>query len=255
MVSVAGMDNWSGGLSPCGCGGCGTLDCGMEGFSSSGGAFSNCNTLSICPYPKLPDCSSSFSHFKSSLNVQVMKVGKLLGTIRSAAFTSNIFLVNAFGVMYAVVFSKISLHSFKISSNALAILFLISMCPIGSLRVAATSSVVIWTICPFCSYNVQLIGSKFSLRHSPILRGPLYEGLSHHLPWMSHPHPLFVSGYQLLLLGHVVLLQPALVGVVVLFQWVLVLFVLGLSVQSLFRAFCLLMFVIVLLPFSCYLHA
>nr|GMD43857.1 hypothetical protein Iba_chr10cCG9330 [Ipomoea batatas] len=129
MASVTGMDNWSGGLSPCGCGGCGTLDCGMEGFSSSGGAFSNCNILSICPYPKPPDCSSSFSHFKSSLNVQVMKVGKLLGTIR-----------------------------------------------------------------------------------------PLYEGLSHHLPWMSHPHPLFVSGYQLLLLGHVVLLQPALVGVVVLFQ-------------------------------------
>nr|GMD60449.1 protein FAR1-RELATED SEQUENCE 5-like [Ipomoea batatas] len=74
--------HWGGGVSTCGCGGCGTLDCGMDGHSSSGGAFSNCKALSTCPYPKPPDLSSYCSLFKSSLNVQDLKAGKLLGTLR-----------------------------------------------------------------------------------------------------------------------------------------------------------------------------
>nr|GMD34449.1 hypothetical protein Iba_chr09cCG12160 [Ipomoea batatas] len=76
-------------------------------------------------------------------------------------------------VVYAVVLSKTPLHSFKSSGNALAILFLISMCPIGSPRVATISSKVIWSVCPFWSCNVQLFESKFSTRHILILGGRL----------------------------------------------------------------------------------
>nr|GMD63692.1 hypothetical protein Iba_chr12bCG17310 [Ipomoea batatas] len=38
-------------------------------------------------------------------------------------------------------------------------------------RTAATSSVVIWIVCPFWSCNVQLLESKFSTNHSHIWRG------------------------------------------------------------------------------------
>nr|GMD91946.1 protein FAR1-RELATED SEQUENCE 5-like [Ipomoea batatas] len=75
------------------------------------------------------------------------------------------------GVIHAVVFSKIALHSRRISGTALAARFVISICPIGSPRVAATSAAVIWIDCPFWSCKVQLLGSKFSTNHNPNLRG------------------------------------------------------------------------------------
>nr|GLL19886.1 hypothetical protein Itr_chr02CG14160 [Ipomoea trifida] len=100
----------------------------------------------------------------------------------SAASTSSIFLFNAFGVIYAVVFSKNHLHSFNISGIAFTVLFVISIFPFGRPRTAATSSAVIWIVCPFWSFNVQLLGSKFSTNHSPIWRGKLVICRSRRLP-------------------------------------------------------------------------
>nr|GMD82347.1 hypothetical protein Iba_chr13fCG7200 [Ipomoea batatas] len=96
-------------------------------------------------------------------------------------------------------------------------------------RIATTSATVIWTGCPFWSCNVQLLASKFSTSYNPILRVPLSEVQSHHLPQRCHPHHPFVPGYELLLLGHVVP-QHALGGAVVLVLWVVVLVPLGLAV-------------------------
>nr|GMD79439.1 hypothetical protein Iba_chr13dCG3900 [Ipomoea batatas] len=115
--------------------------------------------------------------------------------IGSSTSTSNIFVVKAFGV---------------------------------SPRIATTSATVIWTGCPFWSCNVQLLASKFSTSYNPILRVPLSEVQSHHLPQRCHPHHPFVPGYELLLLGHVVP-QHALGGAVVLVLWVVVLVPLGLT--------------------------
>nr|GMD78362.1 protein FAR1-RELATED SEQUENCE 5-like [Ipomoea batatas] len=100
----------------------------------------------------------------------------------SAASPSSIFLFNAFGVIYAVVFSKNHLHSFNISGIAFTVLFVISIFPFGKPRTAATSSAVIWIVCPFWSFNVQLLGSKFSINHSPIWRGKLVICRSRRLP-------------------------------------------------------------------------
>nr|GMD32634.1 hypothetical protein Iba_chr09bCG10110 [Ipomoea batatas] len=142
---------------------------------------------------------------------------------------------------------KIAIGASRHWRIALAVLFVISICPISSPRIAATSVVVIWTDCPFWSYNVQLLGSKFSTNHNPILRGPLYEVLRHHLPQRCHPHHL-VPGCELPLLGHVIFLQPVLGGAVVLCEPVLLLFALGLSVQCLFGVLWLWIFVLVQLP-------
>nr|GMC84800.1 protein FAR1-RELATED SEQUENCE 5-like [Ipomoea batatas] len=213
--------------SSCGCGGYGTPDPGIDGLSTSVGAFSSCKVVSTCPYPNPPDCISSHSLLESSLNVQFLKAGKevmeqlyheeknwssielvcvlhphLLAIDQcidhyltpvqiwakwrlnhgSAASTPIIFLFNAFSEIYAVVFSKTHLHSFKISSNALAVLFVISICPFGRPRTAATSSAVIWIVCPFWSCNVQLLGSKLLTNHSPIWRGKLVIFRSKSLP-------------------------------------------------------------------------
>nr|GLL25541.1 hypothetical protein Itr_chr04CG21510 [Ipomoea trifida] len=64
--------------SSCGCGGYGTPDPGIDGLSSSVGAFSSCKAVSTCPYPNPPDCISSHSLLESSLNVQFLKAGKCL---------------------------------------------------------------------------------------------------------------------------------------------------------------------------------
>nr|GMD29316.1 protein FAR1-RELATED SEQUENCE 5-like [Ipomoea batatas] len=189
-----------GASSSCGCGccgGCGTSDTGIDRFPSSGGAFSSFKAVSTCPYPNPPDFISSRSLLDSSLNVQFLKAGKLLGTMRlksttrrakwrlnhgSAASTSTIFLVNALGVIYAVVFSKNHLHSFNISGIAFVVLFVISIFPFGRPRTATTSLAVIWIVCPFWSCNVQLLGSNFSTNHSPIWRGKLVITRSRRLP-------------------------------------------------------------------------
>nr|GMD31340.1 protein FAR1-RELATED SEQUENCE 5-like [Ipomoea batatas] len=202
-----------------GCAGCGTSGTGIDGFPSSGGAgaSSSLKAVSTCPYPNPPDFISSRSLLDSSLNVQFFMAGKLLGTMQlvcalhpqllaidqciddqltpiqifrakwrlnhgSAASTSSIFLFNAFGVIYAVVFSKNHLHSFNISGIAFTVLFVISIFPFGRPRTAATSSAVIWIVCPFWSFNVQLRGSKFSTNHSPIWRGKLVICRSRRLP-------------------------------------------------------------------------
>nr|GMD78701.1 protein FAR1-RELATED SEQUENCE 5-like [Ipomoea batatas] len=182
-----------------GCAGCGTSGTGIDGFPSSGGAgaFSSLKAVSTCPYPNPPDFISSRSLLDSSLNVQFFMAGKLLGTMRlksttrrakwrlnhgSTASPSSIFLFNAFGVIYAVVFSKNHLHSFNISGIAFTVLFVISIFPFGKPRTAATSSAVIWIVCPFWSFNVQLLGSKFSTNHSPIWRGKLVICRSRRLP-------------------------------------------------------------------------
>nr|GMC69180.1 protein FAR1-RELATED SEQUENCE 5-like [Ipomoea batatas] len=86
-------------------------------------------------------------------------------------------------------------------------------------RTAATSSAVIWIVCPFWSCNVQLLGSKFSTNHSPIWCGKLVI-CHHHLPSWFHPQHPFALGCQPPLLGQVVLLQSALGGAAVLVQWV-----------------------------------
>nr|GMC95579.1 unnamed protein product [Ipomoea batatas] len=112
----------------------------------------------------------------------------------------------------SVAFSKIHLHSFKISDNALAVLFVISICPFGRPRTVATSSAVIWI---------------FGVAHGLValqpwlvfLEVPLSEG-HHHLPWWCHPLHPFAPGCQPRLLGQVVLLQSTLSGAAVLVQWV-----------------------------------
>nr|GMC58050.1 WEB family protein At3g02930, chloroplastic-like [Ipomoea batatas] len=172
---------------------------------------------------------------------------------RSAASTSSIFLFNAFGVIYAVVFSKHHLHSFNISGIAFTVLFVISIFPFGRPRTAATSSAVIWIVCPFWSFNVQLLGLKFSTNHSPIWRGKLVICRSRRLPnpmsftaWrcagfscstVVHPFPL---DCQPPLLGPVVLLQYALVVPVVPLQWVVPLVALVRALQWMLGALCLL---------------
>nr|GMD82637.1 protein FAR1-RELATED SEQUENCE 5-like [Ipomoea batatas] len=100
----------------------------------------------------------------------------------SAASTSTIFLVNALGVIYAVVFSNNHLHSFNIAGITFAVLFVISIFPFGRPRTAATSSAVIWIVCPFWSCNVQLLGLKFSTNHNPSWRGKLVICRSRRLP-------------------------------------------------------------------------
>nr|GLL16546.1 protein FAR1-RELATED SEQUENCE 5-like [Ipomoea trifida] len=150
-------------------------------------------------------------HFPSPMDYQLITSrAKCLLNQGSPASVSNILVIIAAGVIHAVVFSKIALHSRSISGTALAARFVISICPIGSPRVAATSAAVIWIDCPFWSCKVQLLGSKFSTNHNPNLRGTLYE--AHHrrhapgqaaecvllldrvqslfwvpLPWMSPP--------------------------------------------------------------------
>nr|GLL39596.1 uncharacterized protein LOC109191529 [Ipomoea trifida] len=126
----------------------------------------------------------------SLLDLQITNFPRQMGLCRakwrlnhgSAASTSSIFLFNAFGVIYAVVFSKNHLHSFNISGIAFTVLFVISIFPFGRPRTAATSSAVIWIVCPFWSFNVQLLGSKFSTNHSPIWRGKLVICRSRRLP-------------------------------------------------------------------------
>nr|GMD97697.1 hypothetical protein Iba_chr15cCG5060 [Ipomoea batatas] len=158
----------------------GTSAWGIDGPASSGGAFPISKGLSMYPNPKPPDFISACSLIDSSLNVQDRKAGraKCLLNQGSPASVSNILVIIAAGVIHAVVFSKIALHSRRISGTALATRFVISICPIGSPRVAATSAVVIWIDCPFWSCKVQLLGSKFSTNHNPNLRGTLYE--AHH---------------------------------------------------------------------------
>nr|GMD39430.1 hypothetical protein Iba_chr09fCG13470 [Ipomoea batatas] len=140
-----------------------TSACGIDGPASSGGAFLNSKALSMCPNPKPPYFISACSLIDSSLNVQDRKAGLLLGTVLitsrakcllnqgSPASVSNILVIIALGVMHAVLFSKIALHSRRISGTALAARLVISICPIGSPRVAATSAAVIWIDCPFWS--------------------------------------------------------------------------------------------------------
>nr|GMC82400.1 hypothetical protein Iba_chr04bCG13050 [Ipomoea batatas] len=158
----------------------GTSAWGIDGPASSGGAFPISNGLSMYPNPKPPDFISACSLIDSNLNVQDRKAGraKCLLNQGSPASVSNILVIIAAGVIHAVVFSKIALHSRRISGTALAARFVISICPIGSPRVAATSAAVIWIDCPFWSCKVQLLGSKFSTNHNPNLRGTLYE--AHH---------------------------------------------------------------------------
>nr|GMC95602.1 protein FAR1-RELATED SEQUENCE 5-like [Ipomoea batatas] len=83
MNFLVGLDlGYLVGFSSCGCGWGGTSACGMDVPSSSGGAFSSCKALSMWPYPKPPDFISASSLFNSNLNVQDLKAGKLLGTVR-----------------------------------------------------------------------------------------------------------------------------------------------------------------------------
>nr|GMD86938.1 protein FAR1-RELATED SEQUENCE 5-like [Ipomoea batatas] len=174
-----------------GCAGCGTSGTGIDGFPSSGGAgaSSSLKAVSTCPYPNPPDFISSRSLLDSSLNVQFLMAGKLLGTMRLKSTTRP--------------------------------------------RTAVTSSAVIWIVCPFWSFNVQLRGSKFSTNHSPIWRGKLVICRSRRLPnpmsftaWRcagfscSTAVHLFPLDCQPPLLGQVVLLQYALVGAVVPLQCV-----------------------------------
>nr|GMD55692.1 hypothetical protein Iba_chr11dCG10400 [Ipomoea batatas] len=77
------------------------------------GAFPSSKALPMYPNPKPPDFISACCLIDSSLNVQDRKAG--------------------------------------ISGTALAARFVISICPIGSPRVAATSAAVIWIDCPFWS--------------------------------------------------------------------------------------------------------
>nr|GMD34332.1 hypothetical protein Iba_chr09cCG11060 [Ipomoea batatas] len=147
--------NPSGSLGFCsrGSGWGGTSACGIDGPASSGGAFLNSKALSMCPNPKPPYFISACSLIDSSLNVQDRKAGraKCLLNQGSPASVSNILVIIAPGVMHAVVFSKIALHSRRISRTALAARLVISICPIGSPRVTATSAAVIWIDCPFWS--------------------------------------------------------------------------------------------------------
>nr|GMD33854.1 hypothetical protein Iba_chr09cCG6530 [Ipomoea batatas] len=187
----------------------GTSAWGIDGPASSGGAFPICNGLSMYPNPKPPDFISACSLIDSSLNVQDRKAGraKCLLNQGSPASVSNILVIIAAGVIHAVVFSKIALHSRRISGTALAARFVISICPIGSPRVAATSAAVIWIDCPFWSCKVQLLGSKFSTNHNPNLRGTLYEAhhrrvlLSHPPQYHLHSHPHSLPPYYHLVLG------------------------------------------------------
>nr|GMD86539.1 protein FAR1-RELATED SEQUENCE 5-like [Ipomoea batatas] len=89
----------------------------------------------------------------------------------SPASVSNILVIIALGVMHAVVFSKIALHSRRISRTALAARLVISICPIGSPRVTATSAAVIWIDCPFWSCKSQDFTSQRSLAIAAVLRG------------------------------------------------------------------------------------
>nr|GMC95875.1 protein FAR1-RELATED SEQUENCE 5-like [Ipomoea batatas] len=171
----------------------------------------------------------------------------------SAASTSSIFLFNAFGVIYAVVFSKNHLHSFNISGIAFTILFVISIFPFGRPRTAATSSAVIWIVCSFWSFNVQLLGSKFSTNHSPIWRGKLVICRSRRLPNPMSFTAWRCAGFSCST-AVVVLLQSALVGAAVPLQWVVPLVALVRALQWMFGALCLLMCFLHLLPFACYLH-
>nr|GMC64514.1 hypothetical protein Iba_chr02dCG5680 [Ipomoea batatas] len=176
--------NPSGSLEFCsrGSGWGGTSACGIDGPASSGGAFPSSKALSMYPNPKPPDFISACCLIDSSLNVQDRKAGNRIGPpkILSALLSqeillvttsvSNILVIIAPGVIHDVLFSKIALHSRKISRTALAARFVISICPIGSPRVAATSAAVIWIDCPFWSCKVQLLASKFSTNHNPNLR-------------------------------------------------------------------------------------
>nr|GMD88242.1 protein FAR1-RELATED SEQUENCE 5-like [Ipomoea batatas] len=103
-------------------------------------------------------------------NTVITSRAKCLLNQGSPASVSNILVIIAAGVIHAVVFSKIALHSRRISETALVVRFVISICPIGSPRVAATSAAVIWIDCPFWSCKVQLLGSKFSTNHNLNLR-------------------------------------------------------------------------------------
>nr|GMD12783.1 protein FAR1-RELATED SEQUENCE 5-like [Ipomoea batatas] len=156
----------------------GTSACGIDGPASSGGAFPSSKALSMYPNPKPPDFISACCLIDSSLNVQDRKARNRIGPPKnlsallsqeillvtmitsrakcllnqgSPASVSNILVIIAPGVIHAVVFSKIALHSRRISGTALDARFVISICPIGSPRVAATSAAVIWIDCPFWS--------------------------------------------------------------------------------------------------------
>nr|GMC95699.1 hypothetical protein Iba_chr05cCG11080 [Ipomoea batatas] len=131
----------------------GTSACGIDGPASSGGAFPSSKALSMYPNPKPPNFISACCLIDSSLNVQDRKAGraKCLLNQGSPASVSNILVIIAPGVIHAVVFSKIALHSRRISGTTLAARFVISICPIGSPRVAATSAAVIWIDYPFWS--------------------------------------------------------------------------------------------------------
>nr|GMC58156.1 uncharacterized protein LOC109175033 [Ipomoea batatas] len=74
-----------------GCAGCGTSGTGIDGFPSSGGAgaSSSLKAVSTCPYPNPPDFISSCSLLDSSLNVQFLMAGKLLGTMRLKSITRS----------------------------------------------------------------------------------------------------------------------------------------------------------------------
>nr|GMC79874.1 hypothetical protein Iba_chr04aCG15020 [Ipomoea batatas] len=134
LYALVFTSNPSGSLGFCsrGSGWGGTSACGIDGPAFLGGAFPSSKALSMCPNPKPPYFISACSLIDSSLNVQDRKAG--------------------------------------ISGTALAARFVISICPIGSQRVAATSAAVIWIDCPFWICKVQLLGSKFSTNHNPNLR-------------------------------------------------------------------------------------
>nr|GMC93835.1 hypothetical protein Iba_chr05bCG6190 [Ipomoea batatas] len=229
-------------LSSCGCG---ISDPGIDGLSSSlYREEENWSSIELVRalHPYLLAIDQCIDHHLTL--VQIWAKWRL--NHGSATPTSIIFLVNAFGVTYAVAFSKIHLHSFKISGNALAVLFVISICPFGRPRTVATSSAVIWIF----GITQGLVALQPWL---VFLEVPLSEG-HHHLPWWCHPLHPFAPGCQPRLLGQVVLLQSTLSGADVLVQWVAALVALVLALQWLFGTLCLLMCFLVLLPFSCCLH-